>query len=99
PLVVPMAGEVQRRCTRLEHPEKWTPVFGKESCSTNNLERDGDSKKSHLALVPPNPKFAHTVPRVRLRTSGSKGALESYACQCPFDSVRGTCDEVLAAQA
>src|SRR5262249_37357293 len=28
----------------------------------------------------PNPKFAHTVPRVRLRTSGSKGALESYAC-------------------
>src|SRR5262249_7375033 len=30
--------------------------------------------------IAPNPKFAHTVPRVRLRTSGSKGALESYAC-------------------
>src|SRR5262249_28934119 len=44
----------------LEHdPEKWIPVFGKAcprarpegSCSTNKLERDDDSKKSHLALV------------------------------------------------
>jgi alkylation response protein AidB-like acyl-CoA dehydrogenase len=29
------------------------------------------------ALVPPNPKFAHVVLQKRLRTSGSKGALES----------------------
>src|SRR5262249_21171981 len=43
----------------LEHdPEKWIPVFGKAcprarpegSCSNNKPERDGDSKKSHLAL-------------------------------------------------
>src|SRR5882757_10559481 len=33
-----------------EHdPEKWIPVVGKRSCSTNKLERDDDSKKSHLA--------------------------------------------------
>jgi hypothetical protein len=37
---------------KLEHdPEKWIPVFGKRSCSTNKLERDDDSKKSHHALV------------------------------------------------
>ena len=36
----------------LEHdPEKWIPVFGKRSCSTNKIERDDDSKKSHLALA------------------------------------------------
>ena len=35
----------------LEHdPEKWTPVFGKGSCSNKKLERDDDSKKSHPAL-------------------------------------------------
>src|SRR5262249_9130504 len=42
----------------LEHdPEKWVPVFGKGlpprkrgSCSTNKLERDDESKKSHHAL-------------------------------------------------
>src|SRR5262245_14455827 len=40
-------------------PEKWIPVFRKAcprarpegSCSNNNLERDDDSKKSHLALA------------------------------------------------
>src|SRR5262249_13455103 len=36
----------------LEHdPEKWIPVFGKDHAPTNKLERDGDSKKSHLALA------------------------------------------------
>src|SRR5262245_17389695 len=44
----------------LEHdPEKWIPVFGKAcprarpggSCSNNKVERDDDSKKSHLAPV------------------------------------------------
>src|SRR5262249_46887009 len=49
----------QRTCPSLEHdPEKWVPVFGKAcprarpegSCSNNKLERDGDSKKRHLAL-------------------------------------------------
>jgi hypothetical protein len=35
----------------LEHDaEKWVPVFRKTSCSSNNLKRDGDSKKSHPAL-------------------------------------------------
>jgi tetraacyldisaccharide 4'-kinase len=35
----------------LEHdPERWVPVFGKRSCSTNKVERDADSKKSHPAL-------------------------------------------------
>jgi tripartite-type tricarboxylate transporter receptor subunit TctC len=33
-----------------EHdPEKWIPLFGKRSCSTNDVERDSDSKKSHHA--------------------------------------------------
>src|SRR5262245_53885591 len=31
-------------------PEKWEPVFGKDHAQTNNIERDGDSKKSHPAL-------------------------------------------------
>jgi len=36
----------------LEHdPEKWIPVFRKRSCSIKRIERDGDSKKSHLALA------------------------------------------------
>jgi hypothetical protein len=35
----------------LEHdPEKWVPVFRKRSCSNKKIERDDDSKKSHLAL-------------------------------------------------
>src|SRR4051812_36421726 len=34
----------------LEHdPEKWVPVFGKDHAPTINVERDDDSKKSHLA--------------------------------------------------
>jgi hypothetical protein len=32
-------------------PEKWIPVFGKGSCSTKNLERDDDSKRSHRDLA------------------------------------------------
>src|SRR5713226_5490261 len=52
----------------LEHdPEKWTPVFGERSCSTNELERDDDSKKSHPAhgrtsarpLLQPQPDNPH----------------------------------------
>src|SRR2546430_1525013 len=36
-----------------EHdPEKCVAVFGKDHAPTNNLERDGDSKKSHPALGP-----------------------------------------------
>jgi hypothetical protein len=37
---------------RLEYgPEKWISVFGKRSCSTRKIERDDDSKKSHLVLA------------------------------------------------
>src|SRR5262245_36536179 len=51
---------VKTSVTRKHDPEKWIPVFGKAcprarpggSCSNNNVERDGDSKKSHLALRP-----------------------------------------------
>jgi hypothetical protein len=32
-------------------PEKWTPVFGKRSCTNKVLERDDDSKISHHALI------------------------------------------------
>jgi NitT/TauT family transport system substrate-binding protein len=32
-------------------PEKWTPVFGKRSCSNKALERDDDSRKRHRALA------------------------------------------------
>jgi hypothetical protein len=36
--------------TPLEHdPKKWAPVLGKDHAQTNNLERDDDSKKNHLA--------------------------------------------------
>src|SRR5262245_17768606 len=46
------------RAGTLEHdPEKWIPVFGKRSCSNNKVERDGDSKKSHLALAAAQFKF------------------------------------------
>jgi sigma-B regulation protein RsbU (phosphoserine phosphatase) len=42
---------VLRQAEELERdPEKWIPVFGKGSRSTNEIERDDDSKKSHLAL-------------------------------------------------
>src|SRR5262245_4415702 len=34
----------------------------------------------------PEPEVRTPLRRVRLPTSGSKGALESYACCCPFDS-------------
>src|SRR5262249_25909531 len=45
-------ASVIRARRALEHDaEKWVPVFGKTSCSSNNLERDGDSKKSHHALA------------------------------------------------
>jgi sulfonate transport system ATP-binding protein len=38
----------------LEHdPKKWTPVLGKDHVQTNNLERDDDSQKNHLALELP----------------------------------------------
>src|ERR1700730_14037559 len=40
-----------RKMRPLEHdPEKWIPVFGKRSCSTNEVERDDDSKRNHPAL-------------------------------------------------
>src|SRR5262249_25681878 len=36
----------------LEHdPEKWEPVFGKRSCSNEEVERDDDSKNNHPALL------------------------------------------------
>src|SRR5205807_6044867 len=42
---------VLARGPALQHdPEKWTPVFRTRSCSNKKIERDDDSKKSHLAL-------------------------------------------------
>ena len=38
----------EKACPRLDRG--WIPVFGKRSCSTNNVERDDDSKISHPAL-------------------------------------------------
>jgi hypothetical protein len=39
----------------LEHDaEKWAPVFRKDHAQTKKVERDDDSKKSHLALVEQN---------------------------------------------
>jgi hypothetical protein len=40
--------------------KKWMPVLGKDHARTNNLERDDDSRRNHLALedpktVPPFP--------------------------------------------
>src|SRR5262249_38779357 len=57
-----ISAMVTRNGKLLEHdPEKWVPVFGKAcprarpegSCSNDRVERDGDSKKSHLALSRP----------------------------------------------
>ena len=56
-----------RSASLLEHdPERWTRVFGKGlpprkrgSCSTNELKRDDDSKKSHHALVCAGPRTGH----------------------------------------
>jgi G3E family GTPase len=46
----------------LEHdPEKWIPVFGKRSCSSNNLERDGDSKKRNPALGLPGQPMSSSI--------------------------------------
>jgi hypothetical protein len=52
----PQAARADARCIwvkpQLEHdPKKWTPVLGKDHAECNNLERDDDSKKNHLALV------------------------------------------------
>jgi hypothetical protein len=30
--------------------KKWMPVLGEDHAQTNNLERDDDSKRNHLAL-------------------------------------------------
>jgi hypothetical protein len=30
--------------------KKWMPVLGKDHAQTNNLERDDDPKRNHLAL-------------------------------------------------
>src|SRR5215471_18638431 len=39
-------GCCPRTGVRLEHDaEKWVPVFGPTSCSSNNLKRDVDSKE------------------------------------------------------
>jgi hypothetical protein len=53
----PEAVPPDQQKNREHDPEKacpgldpgWIPVSGKRSCSTNKLERDDDSKKSHLA--------------------------------------------------
>src|SRR5262249_34179902 len=33
------------------YPEKWKPVFGKDHAQNKELEREGDAKKSHPALM------------------------------------------------
>jgi hypothetical protein len=49
---------VVKTAAGLEHDaEKWVPVFGKTSCSNNNLKRDGDAKKdiplqAYLLMLP-----------------------------------------------
>ncbi|HXW25540.1 MAG TPA: hypothetical protein VEK73_12425 [Xanthobacteraceae bacterium] len=49
-LVVARGAPPFRWTVTLEHdPEKWTPVFGKRSCSNDESERDDDSEKRHLA--------------------------------------------------
>lgn len=46
-LLSPCTFRLRRRA---EHdPEKWTPVFGKRSCSNDNSVRDDDSKIRHPA--------------------------------------------------
>src|SRR5262249_25880058 len=61
----------------------WVPVFGKRSCSTNKLERDDDSKKSHPALsgargfTPRLPIGADVKRLGRLRQDHSRAA---FAC-------------------
>src|SRR5215468_8167611 len=61
----------------------WVPVFGKGlpprkrgSCSTNKLERDDESKKSHHALVS-RFRVRISLRHPRLRTSESKDTSNS----------------------
>jgi hypothetical protein len=44
-------SSLQLKRPREHDPEKWTPVFGRRSCSNKKLKRDDDSKKSHPALM------------------------------------------------
>jgi curved DNA-binding protein CbpA len=50
-----IAERAQQRLVHLgalaRDPEKWEPVFGKDHAQNKDLERDGDSKKSHHALT------------------------------------------------
>src|SRR5262249_35184557 len=63
----------------LEHdPEKCVAVFGRRSCSNNELKRDGDSRKSHHALAGTATRLLHfpvKVKRVpiRARYTGNRG--------------------------
>ena len=66
-------------------PSQWQPYTALQRISRQSPKRfkAGCSSASSLSPVlllstsAPNPKFAHTARRIRSRTSGSKGALES----------------------
>jgi hypothetical protein len=63
---------------RLEHdPEKWMPVFGKRSSSNKEVERDGDSKKSHPALAAELARGGGNA-----ASSAARGCYLLRACPC-----------------
>jgi dihydroxy-acid dehydratase len=57
-------AEFDARMRALEHdPNKWMPVLGKDHAQTDNVERDDDSRRNHLART----------------SSGSLAGLRGYA--------------------
>src|SRR5262249_3881970 len=67
------APAIVPRARILKHDAgKWGPGFGKTSSSKKKLERDDESERKASGSSAANPKFAPQLPRVRLRTSGSK---------------------------
>jgi sulfur-oxidizing protein SoxX len=62
----------------LEHdPEKWVPVLGKRSCSSNIIERDGDSKRSYLAIW--------TLLIASIAAVGAAGPARAQAALAPYE--------------
>jgi hypothetical protein len=66
---------------RQQHdPDKWTPVFGKRSCSNNKVERDDDSKKNHPALAPRSSEHARRYTDARSEMARKMTLVRKTAC-------------------
>src|ERR1700680_2812857 len=76
---VPPSAPGACRCAKHD-PEKWTPVFGKRSCSNNKVERDDDSKKNHPALAPRSSEHARRYTDARSEMARKMTLVRKTAC-------------------